>query len=75
MNTRGLEYGKIVQNVFTSAKTGALMVLIAIGLFLGWNATAVADNFRNLWTIRDGRAVKFQQYLDTLQVARDAGTV
>ena len=29
----------------------------------------------HIWTIRDGRAVKFQQYLDTLQVARDAGTV
>ena len=27
----------------------------------------------HVWTIRDGRAVKFQQYLDTLQVARDAG--
>lgn len=29
----------------------------------------------HIWTMRDGRAVKFQQYLDTLQVARDAGTV
>ena len=29
----------------------------------------------HVWTIRDGRAIKFQQYLDTLQVARDAGAV
>jgi len=29
----------------------------------------------HVWTIRDGRAVKFQQYLDTLRVARDAGAV
>ena len=29
----------------------------------------------HVWTIRDGRPVKFQQYLDTLQVARDAGEV
>ena len=29
----------------------------------------------HVWTIRDGRAVKFQQYLDTLQVARDARAV
>jgi uncharacterized protein len=29
----------------------------------------------HIWTIRGGRAVKFQQYLDTLQVARDAGAV
>jgi ketosteroid isomerase-like protein len=28
-----------------------------------------------VWTIRDGRAVKFQQYLDTLRVARDAGAL
>ena len=29
----------------------------------------------HVWTTRDGRAIKFQQYLDTLQVARDAGAV
>ncbi len=29
----------------------------------------------HIWTMREGRAVKFQQYLDTLQVARDSGTV
>ena len=29
----------------------------------------------HVWTIRDGRAVKFQQYLDTLRVARDAGAL
>jgi basic amino acid/polyamine antiporter, APA family len=51
-NTRGLEYGKIVQNVFTTAKTGALVALIAAGLLLGWNAEAVASNFGDLWTPR-----------------------
>jgi ketosteroid isomerase-like protein len=29
----------------------------------------------HIWTMRQGRAVKFQQYLDTLQVARDSGVV
>ena len=29
----------------------------------------------HVWTIRNGRPVKFQQFLDTLQVARDAGVV
>ena len=33
----GLEYGRIVQNVFTTAKTGALLGLIVVGLLLGWN--------------------------------------
>jgi APA family basic amino acid/polyamine antiporter len=51
-NTRGLEYGKIVQNVFTSAKTGALLALIAVGLLLGWNAHAVSTNFGDPWTPR-----------------------
>jgi len=51
-NTRGLEYGRIVQNVFTTAKTGALLALVLIGITLGWNYTAVADNFGHLWTAR-----------------------
>jgi APA family basic amino acid/polyamine antiporter len=51
-NTRGLEYGKIVQNVFTTAKTGALAALVLIGVVLGWNADAVAANFGDLWTPR-----------------------
>src|ERR1051325_10585462 len=43
-NTRGLEYGKIVQNLFTSAKTIALAGLIVVGILLGWNSTAVHTN-------------------------------
>jgi len=51
-NTRGLEYGRIIQNVFTTAKSGALAGLILLGLFVGWNATAVSDNFGAMWTVR-----------------------
>jgi APA family basic amino acid/polyamine antiporter len=51
-NTRGLEYGKFIQNVFTTAKTGALIGLIGVGLLLGWNAGAVHANFGDLWTAR-----------------------
>jgi len=49
-NTRGLDYGRVIQNVFTTAKTGALLGLIAVALLLGWNAEAVSTNFGNLWT-------------------------
>jgi basic amino acid/polyamine antiporter, APA family len=52
-NTRGLDYGRIIQNVFTTAKTGALLGLIAVGLFLGWSAPVVADNFGNAWMVRN----------------------
>jgi APA family basic amino acid/polyamine antiporter len=56
-NTRGLEYGRIIQNLFTTAKTGALLGLIAVGLLLGWTAPVVSDNFGNAWTV--GNAVEF----------------
>ena len=52
MNTRGLKLGKFVQNVFTFAKTGALIALIVLGLVIGWNATAANANFGDLWTAR-----------------------
>src|SRR4029077_19057150 len=50
-NTRGLEYGKIVQNLFTSAKTVALAALILAGLFLGWNSAAVHVNFTDMFRL------------------------
>jgi APA family basic amino acid/polyamine antiporter len=53
MNTRGLEYGRVIQNIFTTAKTGAVIALIALAVTLGWNADAVAANFGNLWAPRD----------------------
>jgi len=49
-NTRGIDYGKVIQNVFTSAKTLALFGLIAIGLALGANAPAIHANFADAWT-------------------------
>lgn len=52
MNTRGLKLGKIVQNVFTFAKTGGLIALIVLGVLIGWNSGAVNANFGDLWTVR-----------------------
>ena len=52
-NTRGLAYGKIVQNLFTSTKLTALFVLIVLGFTLGWNPAAVHENFSNFWTPRN----------------------
>ncbi len=49
-NTRGLDYGRLIQNIFTTAKTGALAALIVIGLALGANAQTIAANFANAWT-------------------------
>jgi APA family basic amino acid/polyamine antiporter len=49
-NMCGLEYGKIIQNLFTVAKTAALILLIVLGITIGWNADAVARNFGDFWT-------------------------
>ncbi|HWX42763.1 MAG TPA: amino acid permease [Blastocatellia bacterium] len=52
MNTLGLRLGKIIQNIFTTAKTGALIALIVLGVFIGWNHEAVAANFGEFWRVR-----------------------
>src|SRR5881397_3026850 len=51
-NTRGLEIGKLIQNVFTTAKTGALLALIVLGIIIGLKSGAGAENFRDFWTVR-----------------------
>ena len=51
-NTRGLEYGKVIQNVFTTTKTGVLIALVFVAVFVGRNAEAVATNFGNFWQPR-----------------------
>src|SRR5881296_587728 len=51
-NTRGLEVGKLIQNVFTTAKTGALIALIVLGIIVGLRSGAGAENFQHFWTLR-----------------------
>ncbi len=54
MNTRGLKLGVLVQNVFTTAKTGALIALIVLGIIVGIRSGAGAENFHDLWRVRGG---------------------
>src|SRR5205807_8304958 len=49
-NACGLQYGKMIQNVFTSTKIGSLIAVIGLGLFVGWNAVAVKANFAHMWS-------------------------
>ncbi|HVM48174.1 MAG TPA: APC family permease, partial [Candidatus Acidoferrum sp.] len=58
LNTRGLRLGKVIQNIFTSAKAASLAALILIGLLLYHNADAMKANFTALWTPRGVEAVK-----------------
>jgi basic amino acid/polyamine antiporter, APA family len=51
-NTLGLRYGKLIQNTFTIAKTGALAVVILLGVLYGRNEAAVSANFGSSWHAR-----------------------
>jgi basic amino acid/polyamine antiporter, APA family len=52
LNTRGVRLGKLIQNIFTSAKTLALLGLIVLCIFVGRNAAAISGNFSHPWAIR-----------------------
>jgi APA family basic amino acid/polyamine antiporter len=57
-NILGLQYGKWIQNVFTTAKTGALFALI-IACLLFWKADVVKDNFgETFWTPEKPKVIK-----------------
>ncbi len=46
VNIFGVRLGALVQNIFTTAKTLALLALVLFGLALGRNGGAIAANFR-----------------------------
>jgi APA family basic amino acid/polyamine antiporter len=57
LNTRGVRLGKWIQNVFTSAKVLSLLGLILLCLFVGRNASAIADNFTHMWAVRGANPI------------------
>src|SRR5213082_3647947 len=74
LNTLGVRLGKLIQNIFTSAKTLSLLGLILIGVFVGRNHAAIADNFSNFWTVRGAAPIEpgasfFRGWLPTLTAA------
>src|SRR6201982_2952380 len=74
LNTLGVRLGKLIQNIFTSAKTLSLLGLILIGVFVGRNHAAMADNFSNFWTVRNAVAIDpganfFKAWFPTLTAA------
>jgi basic amino acid/polyamine antiporter, APA family len=74
LNTLGVRLGKLIQNIFTSAKTLSLLGLILIGVFVGRNHAAIADNFANFWTVRGAVPIEpganfFKGWFPTLTAA------
>jgi basic amino acid/polyamine antiporter, APA family len=49
VNCRGLREGATVQNIFTVAKVGGLLVLLIMGFMIPANPAAAAANFSNLF--------------------------
>jgi len=49
VNMRGLQEGKIVQNIFTSTKIIALLGFVLLALFVGRNSSALAANIGSFW--------------------------
>lgn len=58
LNTQGLKLGKWIQNVFTSAKTLSLLVLIVLGIFIGGAAGTFSANWANLFTPENAAVIK-----------------
>jgi len=49
INVRGINYGKIIQAIFTSSKLIALAVLIVAGIIVGFSSGFFDANFENMW--------------------------
>jgi APA family basic amino acid/polyamine antiporter len=48
-NSQGVQNGKIIQFIFTSAKLFALGALIVLGIYLGFKTDVFAFNFADAW--------------------------
>jgi APA family basic amino acid/polyamine antiporter len=53
VNTRGVRAGAAVQNVFTVAKTGALLGLIGFGFLAAGSPSGTESNFSGFWSNSD----------------------
>lgn len=49
-NSKGLQNGKIIQFIFTSAKLFALFALIVLGIYLGFKSNVFELNMSDAWT-------------------------
>jgi len=49
INTRGIENGKEIQRIFTSAKLIALFALIIVGIYYGFYSDVFSNNMTHAW--------------------------
>lgn len=48
MNTRGVQLGKLIQNVFTTTKIASVIALAGIGIIIGWNSDVFTANWSSI---------------------------
>src|ERR1700682_1093511 len=77
LNTLGVRLGKLIQNIFTSAKTLALVGLIVLGVFVARNHASITDNFSHLWAIRGAQPIEpganfLRRWVPTISAASGA---
>lgn len=58
LNTLGVRLGKWIQNIFTSAKALSLVGLILLGVLVGRNHAAIAENFSHFWAVRNAQPIE-----------------
>jgi APA family basic amino acid/polyamine antiporter len=77
LNTLGVRLGKLIQNIFTSAKALSLLGLIFLCVFVARNHAAIADNFTHLWAVRNAVALEpganfLRRFIPTVTAASGA---
>ncbi len=67
INSKGVKYGTLIQNLFGSTKIIALVLLLLIIFVWGRNAEAITDNFGKYWALPENISLK--DYLPLFAVA------
>ena len=49
INSKGVSYGKLIQNIFGSTKIIAIILLIVLGALFAYDSDVVKVNFDNIW--------------------------
>lgn len=57
INSRGLRFGRLIQNVFTVTKVGALLFLIVVGIAVGVGSNVWQGNVGGFWTAMPASSV------------------
>ncbi|MFN8115028.1 MAG: amino acid permease [Bacteroidia bacterium] len=77
INTRGIENGKAIQRIFTSAKLIALFALIIVGIYYGFHSDVFSNNMTNAWdakqTFSDGETFRDYKNLSGMTLVTAIG--